>query len=67
MKLTELIADAEKVLKEHGDIPVVVRDPGCGCCASSVYEDAGTDVDTEEVRVWGPSDIITIPRAYVVS
>ncbi|MFC9231324.1 hypothetical protein ACFTZI_20560 [Streptomyces decoyicus] len=46
MNLTDLITEAEEALKEHGNISVVVRDPGCGCCASSDYEDAGIFVDT---------------------
>ncbi|MFJ9900280.1 hypothetical protein ACIQPR_43820 [Streptomyces sp. NPDC091280] len=65
--MTDLIEDAQKTLAEHGDIPVVVRDPGCGCCASSTYEEAGTHVEKDEVRVWGGSETITAPLAYVVS
>ncbi|MFJ8699427.1 hypothetical protein [Streptomyces ardesiacus] len=40
MKLSEFITNAEKALKEHGDIPVVIPDPGCGCCKSYTYDPA---------------------------
>jgi hypothetical protein len=33
MKLSELIEEATKALKEHGDIPVVAKETGCGCCS----------------------------------
>jgi hypothetical protein len=33
MKLSELIEEATKALMEHGDIPVVVKESGCGCCS----------------------------------
>lgn len=33
MKLTDLIVAASKALEEHGDIPVIVHDSGCGCCS----------------------------------
>ncbi|WP_340376576.1 hypothetical protein U5640_16655 [Streptomyces sp. SS7] len=67
MKLSELIEDAEKVLKEHGDIPVVVRDPGCGCCAAGTYEEAATEIDAQEPRVWTETaGTNPVPVAYVV-
>jgi hypothetical protein len=67
MKLSELIADAERTLKEFGDLPVVVRDPGCGCCASGVFEDAGTRVEKYSVQIWQHQGAIKLPAAYVVS
>ncbi|MFD8088942.1 hypothetical protein [Streptomyces malaysiensis] len=68
MKLTELIADAEKVLKEHGDIPVIAPDTGCGCCRTSIYDPAGAEVVTE-VEAYDDSwkNITKLPSAYVVS
>lgn len=33
MKLTELIEEATKALEEHGDIPVIGNESGCGCFA----------------------------------
>lgn len=67
MKLSELIADAERSLKEFGDIPVVVRDPGCGCCASGVFEEAGTHIEMHSVQIWQRQGSVKLPAAYVVS
>ncbi|MGW5773075.1 hypothetical protein ACWEVY_28480 [Streptomyces longwoodensis] len=66
MKLSELIADAQRTLDEFGDIPVVIRDPGCGCCASG-FEEAGTHVEKHSVEVWENNDHVKIPTAFVVS
>lgn len=33
MKLSELIEKATKSLAEYGDIPVIVKEGGCGCCS----------------------------------
>lgn len=48
MKLSELIEEATKALEEHGDIPVVAMDSGCGCCSRGA-EFAGSRVDSD---VW---------------
>ncbi|WP_055523411.1 hypothetical protein [Streptomyces graminilatus] len=67
MQLTELIADAEKALKEHGDIPVVVPDTGCGCCRGYVFDPAETEVEKGQ-KAWDVEmqEIIEVPFAYVV-
>jgi hypothetical protein len=46
LKVSELIADAQKVLAEHGDIEVITRDDGCGCCSCG-YIPAGLEVTDE--------------------
>ncbi|MFM9464107.1 hypothetical protein ACKI1K_14805 [Streptomyces scabiei] len=68
MKLTELIANAEKALKEHGDIPVVVPDSGCGCCKGYTYDPAEVEV-AKRVEAYDTSfrSIAELPAAYVVS
>jgi hypothetical protein len=66
MKLTELIADAEKALKEHGDIPVVVPDSGCGCCRSYTFDPADTEV-VKEIEAYGEGwKLADVPLAYAV-
>ncbi|MEU1176524.1 hypothetical protein ABZ464_02545 [Streptomyces sp. NPDC005820] len=67
MKLTELIAHAEKALKEYGDIRVVVPDSGCGCCKGYEYEEAVPEVETAEITVWENSKTIKVATAYVVT
>jgi hypothetical protein len=47
MLLSELIKAAKAALKEHGDMPVAVTEPGCGCCT---YPDDFTDADSTEVK-----------------
>lgn len=66
MKLSEFIANAEQVLKEYGDIPVVVPEPGCGCCKSGEYEEGLGSVISHEITVWQNSRTETISRAWVV-
>lgn len=63
-----MIAYAEKALKEHGDIPVVVPDSGCGCCRDYVYEPAEVDVEKDQ-KSWdvGMQEITDYPFSYVVS
>lgn len=67
MKLSELIADAERTLKEFGDIPVVVPDTGCGCCRDYVFEPAETSIEKGR-EAWdvGMREILTLPTAFVV-
>jgi len=68
MKLTELIADAERTLEEFGDIPVVAPDPGCSCCSTGDFENVETRVEKNSVRVWslGP-DPVKVPVAFIVA
>ncbi|MYX26020.1 hypothetical protein GTY75_04940 [Streptomyces sp. SID8381] len=66
MKLSELIADADRTLKEEGDIPVVVPDPGCGCCKTYTFEPAESKVETDAEAYddsWQP---VKFPAVYVV-
>ncbi|MFF4557199.1 hypothetical protein [Streptomyces sp. NPDC001422] len=66
MKLSELIADAEKTLKEHGDIPVVVPDVGCGCCRDYTFDPAAAEVE-RDVESYGPEwTREKLPLAYIV-
>ncbi|WP_406153607.1 hypothetical protein OH797_32055 [Streptomyces anulatus] len=68
MKLSELIADAEKTLKDVGDIPVVVPDSGCGCCKSYIYDPASTELDKEaETYSDDWKSVVTHPIVYLVS
>ncbi|MFF4245258.1 hypothetical protein ACFYY2_12390 [Streptomyces sp. NPDC001822] len=67
MKLSELIADAERTLEEFGDIPVVMPDPGCSCCASGDFEDVETRVERNSVRVWEGSKAVKVPVAFIVA
>ncbi|MFI0553390.1 hypothetical protein [Streptomyces scabiei] len=67
MKLSELIADAERTLKEDGDLPVVVRDPGCGCCAGGSYEEGGTSVEKGTSEIWTGGEYVKVSAVYVVS
>jgi hypothetical protein len=66
LKLSELIVDAERTLKEFGDIPVVIRDVGCGCCSSG-HEFAGTHVEKEAISIWDGHEYRKVPTVYVVS
>ncbi|MFE9455950.1 hypothetical protein [Streptomyces californicus] len=68
MKLSELIADAEKTLKDVGDIPVVVPDTGCGCCKSYIHEPASTELE-KETKAYSDEckSIVTHPIVYLVS
>ncbi|MGC9439304.1 hypothetical protein [Streptomyces sp. WG5] len=46
MKLSELILAAAEAMKEHGDIPVVADDSGCGCCGTGTgFAGAGIETD----------------------
>jgi hypothetical protein len=67
MNLSELIADAERTLKEFGDIPVVVPDSGCGCCAGSEFEEAETRVEQDSVRAWLGKKWVDVPTAFIVA
>jgi hypothetical protein len=68
MKLSELIADAERTLKEFGDILVVVPDPGCGCCSGGEFDEAGTRVEKNSVRAYvSGSGYVEVPVAFVVA
>jgi hypothetical protein len=67
MKLSELIADAERTMDEFGDMPVVTPDPGCSCCASDEFMEVTTRVERNSVRIWGGSDLVAIPAAFVVA
>ncbi|NED36706.1 hypothetical protein [Streptomyces sp. SID8499] len=51
MKLSEFIADAQKVLAEHGDLEVLMVDPGCGCCGGDLQW-AGFDVTRNKVTAY---------------
>jgi hypothetical protein len=67
LQLTELIADAEKALKEYGDIPVVIPDPGCGCCKSYTYDSAEPVIEKKvEAYTTTYSHLEEVPVAYVV-
>ncbi|MFD5308260.1 hypothetical protein [Streptomyces ardesiacus] len=65
MKISELIETASKALMDHGDIPVIVKDAGCGCCSM------GNGLAAEQVisDVWvydldgGPGEI---PLAFML-
>jgi hypothetical protein len=67
LKLSELIADAERTLKEFGDIPVVVPDSGCGCCRDSTFEGAETRVERDSVRAWLDTRWVDVPTAFIVA
>jgi hypothetical protein len=67
MKLSELIADAERTLKEFGDIPVVVPNSGCGCCADGNFEVAETRVERDSVRAWLGAQWVDVPTAFIVA
>lgn len=47
MKLSELIEEANKALKERGDIPVTVNDHGCGCCGFGTVFSGAAAVETD--------------------
>ena len=47
MTLTELIAAATAALEVHGDLEVVVPDPGCGCCQGDGHDSVR---DAEVIR-----------------
>lgn len=66
MTLSELIAEAEKVLQEQGDIRVAISDPGCSCCASGDYDPAETRV-REDVHIWENGERGKAETAFVVS
>jgi rubredoxin len=67
MKLSELIIDAVKQLQEHGDIPVVIPDSGCGCCKGYTYDPAEPVVE-KEIEAYGTryTKLEDVPVAYVV-
>ncbi|MFB6654805.1 hypothetical protein ACFCZ4_06480 [Streptomyces microflavus] len=67
MHLIEMIAKAQKVLAEVGDIPVVVPDSGCGCCRSYTYDPAELEVE-RDVKSWDYSSQRDreVPMAFVV-
>ncbi|NEB42514.1 hypothetical protein [Streptomyces sp. SID14515] len=67
MNLTAMIAKAQEVLAEHGDIPVVVPDTGCGCCRSFTYDPAELEVE-RDVTSWDYStqDDREVAIAFVV-
>ncbi|MCT6776132.1 hypothetical protein LXH09_05770 [Streptomyces sp. CS7] len=67
MHLTEMIAKAQEVLGELGDIPVVVPDAGCGCCRSYTYDPAELEVE-RDVKSWDYSTQgeKEVPIAFVV-
>ncbi|MFJ9234352.1 hypothetical protein ACIRJ3_05130 [Streptomyces anulatus] len=67
MNLTEMIAKAQKVLAELGDIPVVVPDSGCGCCRDYTYDPADVEVE-RDVESWDYSlhSNRELPVAFVV-
>lgn len=68
MKLSELIADAERTLEEFGDIPVVIPDPGCSCCSTGDFNEAETRVEKNSVRVWiFGGDPVQEPVAFIVA
>ncbi|MFF3416854.1 hypothetical protein ACFYW9_19460 [Streptomyces sp. NPDC002698] len=63
MKLSELIADAERTLKEFGDMPVVAP------IYSEGFDEAVVRVEKYSVRSWDDrtGDYVTLPIAYVVA
>jgi uncharacterized protein YuzB (UPF0349 family) len=67
MKLSEFIAKAEAALKEHGDIPVMAPDSGCGCCRTGTYESVEGEIVHEIQGYTGKWELSDIPLAYVVS
>ncbi|MEU8948747.1 hypothetical protein [Streptomyces sp. NPDC048489] len=67
MKLSELIENAEKALKEQGDIPVVVPDVGCGCCRDYRFQQPVTEVCTEVKAHDDSWNDIEYPAAFIVS
>ncbi|MFE5009736.1 hypothetical protein ACFRJ3_34710 [Streptomyces sp. NPDC056696] len=68
MKLSELIAEAERTLNEFGDIPVNVPDMGCGCCRDYVYEPAEARIEKgSEAWTEGLQEVVTVPVAFVVA
>ncbi|WP_326827395.1 hypothetical protein [Streptomyces sp. NBC_01751] len=68
MKLSELIADAERTMEEFGDIPVTVSDVGCGCCRDYIFEPAETRIEKGQ-KAWDGEqrEIVTVPVAFVVA
>ncbi|MEV5883127.1 hypothetical protein AB0L74_10485 [Streptomyces sp. NPDC052020] len=66
MKLNEFIANAERALKEHGDIPVIIPDPGCGCCKSCTYDPAEGKVIFEVEAYDDEWKLADMPVAFVV-
>lgn len=68
MKLSALIADAERTLKEFGDLEVVVPDEGCGCCRTSDYYTAEAQIVKDKIQVWEASpNPLNLDIAYVIS
>lgn len=67
MKLSELIADAERTMQEFGDVPVVMPDPGCSCCSTGDFEEVETRVERNSVRVWDGGDVVKVPIAFIVA
>ncbi|MFF8629648.1 hypothetical protein [Streptomyces werraensis] len=67
MKITELIEAAEKVLEEHGDLPVVVPDAGCGCCRSYEYDPADVEVRKDVPSYVEGFNTVKLPLAFVVN
>ncbi|MFI1189630.1 hypothetical protein [Streptomyces californicus] len=51
MLLTELIAQAQAALAEHGDMDVATLMGGCGCCPDELGS-ADTSVETVTIGVW---------------
>lgn len=49
MKLSELIAEAQRALAEYGDLEVVKGTDGCGYCDPPPYVPADTEVRDAEV------------------
>lgn len=67
MKLSEFIAAAEKALKEHGDIPAVIPDQGCGCCTGYTYDPAeGKVIFNVEAYADDYKSTSNVPVVFVV-
>lgn len=66
MKLSEFISNAEQVLKEYGDMPVVVPEAGCGCCKGDSYDEALGSLISHEITVWSSTGDEKVNRAWVV-
>lgn len=65
MRLSELIAEAQRALAEHGDMELVKGTEGCGYCDPAPYVPA--EASTETVEVWfAADDKMKNQRVFVV-
>jgi len=65
VKLSEFIADAQKVLAEHGDLEVLMVDPGCGCCGGD-YQPADLSVERGKVKAYDCDRYLEVDGAVII-